>query len=132
MHIGSAFFALVAFGSTAVMADDFAGAWVVTKVTETQKNGFPWSKEIKYPKSMTLSVESGGLVGRYTDQWGHSATFELVAVINEGRDLLLVHGGGTKAAEAYSPVHHVKLAKGRLHAVVTSHDKLFEWEAERR
>jgi hypothetical protein len=36
------------------------------------------------------------------------------------------------AAEARSPVHHVKLVKGKLHAVVTSHDKLFEWIAERK
>ncbi len=63
----------------------------------------------------------------------YSSEFELVAVINQGRDLLLVHGGaGTKEPTALAPIHHVKLVKGKLHAVVTSHDKLFEWIAERK
>ena len=112
---------------------DFAGKWEVTKVVEKDEDGFQWSLEIKYPKYMTLELRNGRLVGRYTDQWNYSGEFELVAVVNEGRDLLLINGGaGTKAAEARSPVHHVKLVKGRLHVVVTSHDKLFEWIAERK
>jgi hypothetical protein len=116
---------------TAPMADDFTGKWEVTKVIENKK-GFEWSLEIKYPKHMTLERRNGRLVGRYTDQWEYSGEFELVAVINQGRDLLLVHGGGTKEPTVLSPIHHVKLVKGELHAVVTSHDKLFEWSAERK
>jgi len=117
---------------TAAMADDFTGKWEVTKVIEN-KEGFEWSLEVKYPKSMTLEIRNGRLVGRYTDQWDYSGEFELVAVINQGRDLLLVHGGaGTKEPTALSPIHHVKPVKGKLHAVVTSHDKLFEWIAERK
>lgn len=118
---------------TPAMADDFTGKWEVTKVIENKRSGFEWSLEIKYPKSMTLELRNGRLVGRYTDQWDFSSEFELVAVINQGRDLLLVHGGtGTKEPTALSPIHHVKLVKGKLHAVVTSHDKLFEWIAERK
>jgi len=117
---------------TSAMADDFTGKWEVTKVIE-DKRGFDWSLEIKYPKCMTLELRKGRLVGRYTDQWDYSGEFELVAVINQGRDLLLVHGGaGTKEPTALSPIHHVKLVNGKLHAVVTSHDKLFEWIAERK
>jgi hypothetical protein len=117
---------------TAATADDFTGKWEVTKIIESKK-GFERSLEIKYPRYMTLELRDGHLVGRYTDQWDYSDEFELVAVINQGRDLLLVHGGaGTKEPTAFSPVHHVKLVKGRLHAVVTSQDKLFEWIAERK
>jgi hypothetical protein len=81
---------------------------------------------------MTLELRERRLQGRYTDQWEYSGKFELVAVVNGGHDLLLVHEGGTKSPEALSAIHHVKLVKGKLHAVVTSHDKLFEWIAERR
>lgn len=117
---------------TAAVADDFTGKWEVTKVIENKK-GFEWSLEVKYPKYMTLERRNGRLVGRYQDQWDYSDEFELIAVINQGRDLLLVHGGaGTKEPSALSPIHHVKLVKGKLHGVVTSHDKLFEWIAERR
>jgi hypothetical protein len=124
---------LVGLSASPPAADDFAGKWEVTTIIEKEKDGFQWSLETKYPKYMTLELRNGRLVGRYTDQWRYSGEFELVAVVNEGRDLLLVNGGaGTKAAEARSPVHHVKLVKGRLHAVVTSHDKLFEWIAERK
>jgi len=113
--------------------DDFSGRWEVTKVVESKKDGFPWSLEVKYPKSMTLSLRDGHLEGTYVDQSGYSGTFELAAVVNQGRDLLLVHGGaGTKSPEALSPIHHIKLRGGRLYAVVTSHDMLFEWVAERR
>jgi hypothetical protein len=117
---------------TAAMADDFTGKWEVKKVIEN-KQGFEWSLEVKYPKYMTLELRNGRLVGHYTDQGDYSGEFELVAVINQGRDLLLVHGGaGTKEPTALSPIHHVKLVRGKLHAVVTSHDKLFEWIAERK
>ena len=125
--------ALVLWASeTLAEADDFSGKWEVTKIVEAKKDGVEWSLEIKYPKYMTLEVREGRLEGRYTDQWDYSGKFELVAVVNEGHDLLLVHEGGTKSAEALSPIHHVKLIKGRLHAVVTSHEKLFEWIAERK
>ena len=117
---------------TAAMADDFTGRWEVTKVIENNKD-FERSLEFKYPKHMTLELRNGHLVGRYTDQWDYSSEFELVAVINQGRDLLLVHGGaGTKEPTALAPIHHVKLVNGKLHAVVTSQDKLFEWIAERK
>lgn len=116
---------------TGAMADYFTGKWEVKKVIEN-KEGFEWSLEVKYPRYMTLELRNGRLLGRYTDQWDYSGEFELVAVINQGRDLLLVHGGGTKEPTALSPIHHVKLVKGQLHAVVTSHDKLFEWIAERK
>lgn len=119
--------------ATVAIADDFTGRWEVTRVVENKKDDFQWSLEIKYPKHMTLELRDGRLVGRYTDQWGFSSAFDLVAVVNQGRDLLLVHGGaGTKEPEALSPIHHVKLVKGELHAVVTSHDKLFEWIAKRK
>jgi len=115
------------------LADDFAGRWEVTKVVESKKKGFPWSLEVKYPKSMTLDLRDGHLAGTYVDQSGYSGTFELAAIVNQGRDLLLVHGGaGTKSPEALSPIHHIKLRDGKLYAVVTSHDMLFEWVAERR
>jgi hypothetical protein len=124
---------LLCAGAAFAGADDFTGRWEVTKVIESKKDGFPWSLEIKYPKHMTLELREGRLVGRYTDQSGYSSEFELVAVVNQGHDLLLVHGGGgTKDSQALSPIHHVKLVKGELHAVVTSHDKLFEWIAERK
>ncbi|HMF60481.1 MAG TPA: hypothetical protein VK595_08920 [Vicinamibacterales bacterium] len=114
-------------------ADGFAGKWEVTEVVTSNKDGFDWSLEVKYPKHMTLELRNGRLAGHYTDQWKYSSEFELVAVINQGHDLLLVHGGaGTKNPEALSPVHHVKLVKGKLHAVVTSGDKLFEWIAVRK
>lgn len=114
-------------------ADDFSGRWEITKVIDVEPDGFSWSEEVKYPKSMTLEFRDGRLVGHYTDQWNFSDQFELVAVINQGRDLLLVHGGaGTKDPASLSPIHHVKLRDGKLHAVVTSHTKLFEWVAERR
>jgi hypothetical protein len=109
----------------------FSGNWEVTRIIEAKK-GYQWSLEVKYPKRMTLELREGRLQGRYTDQWEYSGSFELVAVVNDGHDLLLVHQGGTKSPEALSPIHHVKLVKGKLHAVVTSHDKLFEWTAERR
>jgi hypothetical protein len=114
-------------------ADGFAGKWEVTEVVTGNHDGFDWSLEVKYPKYMILELRNGRLAGHYTDQWKYSSEFELVAVINQGHDLLLVQGGaGTKDPEALSPIHHVKLIKGKLHATVTSHDKLFEWIAERR
>ena len=113
--------------------EDFTGTWEVTKIVEGKTGEFQWSLEIEYPTHMTLEIRNGHLAGRYTDQWGYSGEFELVSVINQGHDLLLVNGGaGTKNPESYSPIHHVKLVKGKLHAIVTSHDKLFEWVAERR
>jgi hypothetical protein len=124
---------LLLSGSPAVVEPDaFSGDWEVTRIIEAKKDGYQWSLEIKYPKRMTLEVRDGRLEGRYTDQWKHSGKFELVAIVNGGHDLLLVHEGGTKSPEARSPVHHVKLVNGKLHGVVTSHDKLFEWIAERR
>ena len=113
--------------------DDFSGQWQVTRVVESKRDGFPWAQEIKYPKAFTLALRNGRLEGSYVDQWGNAGTFELVAVINKGHDLLLVHGGaGTKSPEALAPIHHIKLEDGALHAVVTSHDKLFEWFADRK
>ena len=124
---------LLLSGSPAVVEPDaFSGNWEVTRIIEANKDGYEWSLEIKYLKRMTLEVRDGRLEGRYTDQWKYSGKFELVAVVNGGHDLLLVHEGGTKSPEALSPVHHVKLVKGKLRAVVTSHEKLFEWIAERR
>jgi hypothetical protein len=123
---------LLLSGPAAAEADAFSGKWEVTRIIEAKKEGYQWSLEVKYPKHMTLELREGRLQGRYTDQWEYSGTFELVAVVNGGHDLLLVHEGGTKSPEALSPIHHVKLVKGKLHAVVTSHDKLFEWIAERR
>jgi len=120
-------------GATLAGADDFAGKWTVTNIIEAKKGGFPWSLEIKYPKTMTLEFRDHRLMGQYTDQQGYSGAFELVAVVNQGRDLLLVHGGaGTKDARSFSPVHHVKLVDGKLRGVVTTDDKLFEWVAERK
>ena len=114
-------------------AEDFTGHWEVTRVVEPKGDGFPWSREVKYPQSMTLEVRGGRLVGHYTDQSGYSDQFELVAVINHGHDLLLVNGGaGTKDPESFSPIHHAKLRDGKLHAVVTTNSKLFEWVAEPR
>jgi hypothetical protein len=126
--------ALLLCGSpSGAAADDFAGKWEVTRIVEATKGDFQWNLEVKYPKYMTLELRNGRLVGRYTDQSEYSSEFELVAVVNQGHDLLLVHGGaGTKNPESLSPIHHVKLVRGKLHAVVTSHDKLFEWTAERR
>jgi hypothetical protein len=121
---------LVLFVTRLAAADDFTGTWEVTKVIEGKPAG--WSSEIKYPKQMTIEMREARLTGHYTDQWGHPGEFELVAVVNHGRDLLLVHGGGTKEPESFSPIHHVKLVKGKLHGVVTSREKLFEWVAERR
>jgi hypothetical protein len=113
--------------------DEFTGTWTVTKVVEPKKNGFPWSLEVKYPRVMTLALREGRLIGEYTDQQGHSDRFELVAIVNQGRDLLLVHGGaGAKDAHSFSPIHHVKLVDGRLRGVVTTDEKLFEWVAERQ
>jgi hypothetical protein len=114
-------------------ADDFSGTWEVVRVVDREK-GAPWSSlEIKYPKRFTLRREGAVLSGSYVDQFDYANSFELVAVVNKGRDLLLVHGGeGTKAAEALSPIHHVKLVKGRLHAVVMTNIKCFEWIAERK
>ena len=97
---------------TAATAEDFTGKWEVTQIIESKK-GFEWSLEIEYPKYMSLELRDGRLVGRYIDQWDYSGEFELVAVINQGHDLLLVHGGaGTKEPTALSPIHHVKLVKG--------------------
>jgi hypothetical protein len=126
--------ALLAGGAArAATAGGFAGHWEVTRVVESAPEGAPWSQEIKYPKSMTLELRDGRLAGRYTDQWGDSDEFELVAVVNRGRDLLLVNGGlGTKQPQSFAPVHHVKLVDGKLHAIVTARDRLFEWYAERR
>jgi len=127
--------ALVLLGSLTAppTPEDFTGTWEVTKIVESQKGDFQWSLEVKYPKHMTLELRNGFLAGRYIDQWEYSSEFELVAVINQGHDLILVNGGaGTKNPESYSPIHHVKLVKGKLHGVVSSHDKLFEWVAERR
>jgi hypothetical protein len=123
---------LLLSGWPVVESDAFSGNWEVTRIIEAKNDGYEWSLEIKYPKRMTLEVRDGRVEGHYTDQWKHSGKFELVAVVNGGHDLLLVHEGGTKSPEARSPVHHVKLVNGKLHAVVTSHDKLFEWIAERR
>ena len=114
-------------------AEDFSGHWEVTEVIDIKGDGAPWSLEVKYPKSFTLELRDGKLLGQYTDQWDYSDQFELVAVVNHGHDLLLVNGGaGTKDPDSLSPIHHVKLRNGKLYAVVTSHAKLFEWVAERR
>ncbi len=123
---------LIALLPASASADDFTGHWTVVTVKDAKVDGGPWSGEIKYPKDMVLEEQNGRLVGHYTDQYGYSDAFELVALVNNGHDLLLVNGGaGTKAAEAYAPIHHVKLVKGQLHAIVTAHDKLFEWTAAR-
>jgi hypothetical protein len=123
---------LLLCGPAATEPDAFSGNWEVTRIIEANSRGTSGALEIKYPKQMTLELREGRLHGRYTDQWEYQGNFELVAVVNDGHDLLLVHEGGTKSPEALSPIHHVKLVKGKLHAVVTSHDKLFEWIAERR
>ena len=61
---------------------------------------------------MTLELRNGHLAGSYTDQRDYSAEFELVAVVNEGRDLVLVNGGaGTKNPESYSPIDDVKRSR---------------------
>lgn len=117
--------------TTPALADDFTGRWEITQILN-ERHGFPWSAEIKYPKHMTLEMRAGQLVGRYTDQHDFSCAFEVLQVLNQGRDLLLGHCGETKSAEAYAPIHHAKLRDGKLHGVVTTDEKLFEWIAVRR
>jgi hypothetical protein len=115
---------VLAASPAAGQTDAFGGNWEVTRIIEVKKDGYEWSLEIKYPKRMTLEVRDGRLEGRYTDQWNYSGKFELVAVVNGGNELLLIHEGGTKSPQARSPIHHVKLVNSKLHAVVTSNDKL--------
>jgi len=123
--------ALLTFLSVAAaVADDFTGVWQVTEIVG-EREGFPWSLEIKYPKQMVLEMRSGRLAGLYTDQNGFSCEFPVIQEFNQGRDLLLAHCGETKAPEAYAPIHHVKLRDGKLRAVVTTNEKLFEWVAVR-
>ena len=112
-------------------ADDFEGTWEVTRISNERKDG-PGAGEIKYPKRMVLQMRDGRLVGHYVDQYDHPCDFDLVAVVNQGHDLLLVHCGETKAPESYAPIHHVKLRGNTLHGVVTTSVALFEWVAERR
>jgi hypothetical protein len=122
---------LVLLAAARALADDFTGQWEVTQVLN-EREGFPWSREIKYPKQMLLQVQAGQLVGSYTDQQDFSCTFPVVLVLNHGRDLVLAHCGETKSPDAYAPIHHVKLLNGKLHGVVTTNEKLFEWVATRR
>lgn len=112
-------------------ADDFTGTWEVTQVLN-EREGFPWSREIKYPKRMTLEMRDGRLVGRYTDQSGFSCAFAITQLLNQDRDLLLANCGETKSPAAYAPIHHVKLRHGKCHGIVIAEERLFEWVAVRR
>lgn len=110
---------------------DFAGTWEVTKVVEY--TGYTWSRQVKYPRKMTLELKKGVLSGRYTDQYGHSCAFPVAAVLNDGMDLLLANCGPTKERSAYAPVHHVKLVDGMtIHGLVMTNRHLFAWTAKRR
>lgn len=122
---------LLLAGAAVASSEDFAGDWEV-KLLIKERDGFPWSREVTYPRSMTLEIRDGRLVGNYTDQYDHSCAFTLVSVLNEGRDLVLAGCGETKSADGYAPIHHAKLREGKLHAIVTTNEKLFEWIAVRR
>jgi hypothetical protein len=132
---GAAKYALLAIAVLAVsgpaVASDFAGQWEVTQISN-ERDGFRWSLEVSYPKRMALEMRGDQLAGRYTDQRGVACEFEVAALLNRGRDLLLAPCGETKSPEAYAPIHHVKLRDGKLVGVVTTNQRLFEWVAVRR
>ncbi len=111
--------------------DDFTGTWEVTQILK-ERDGFPWSREVKYPKRMTLEMRGGRLVGWYTDQTGSSCAFAVTQLLNRDRDLLLVNCGETKSPAAYAPIHHAKLRNGKCHGIVIAEERLFEWVAVRR
>jgi len=103
---------------------------VVIEVIENEE--FPWHEEIKYPKSFSLELESSKLVGSYEDQYGFECDFELIELVNNGHELLLGHCGGTKHSTSWTPIHKVKMIEGRLHGLVITSNKKFEWVAERK
>ena len=86
---------------------------------------------MKYPAWMKLEFVDGELRGTYVDQYDRSCEFELVAVVNAGRELLLNHCGQTKGADAFAPIHRVKLVDGELHATVVTDKALFKWVARK-
>jgi hypothetical protein len=124
------FFAITVTSATAA-TEDFLGEWRIHPTPKSKRDAF-FLDDIKYPKWMKIELRNGKLVGVYEDQSEFRSEFELVAVINRGRDLIFVHGGlGTKEPESFCPVHHAKLVNGKLEGVVTANGKLFEWIGER-
>lgn len=115
--------------SAVASAADFTGDWVVVEVLENDE--FPWHEEIKYPVSFSLKMDGKVLVGTYKDQYDFECDFEFARLVNDGRELLLKACGTTKHPESWAPIHKVKLIDGRLHAVVVTFDKKFEWIAEK-
>jgi hypothetical protein len=126
-----ALFVAACLGPLTALADDFSGSWEVVKVVE-DRGAYEWSAEIKYPKRFTIERQGASWVGHYVDQYEYACPFSLVAVVNDGRDLLLTDCGVTKYAQAYAPIHHVKKVGDTLHAVVITNQRLFEWVARRR
>ena len=110
-------------------ADGFVGQWRVIEVIENAE--YPWHEEIKYASSFVIEESGGKMVGRYIDQHDYECDFEFVALINDGHELLLGHCGGTKHSTSWAPIHKVKIVDGKLHGLVVTSDKKFEWIAEK-
>ncbi|MDY6904322.1 MAG: hypothetical protein SWH61_06525 [Thermodesulfobacteriota bacterium] len=117
----------VCLAAVVANADDFSGTWkVVTAIYNDTYMG-----EIKYPQRFTIENNNGDMSGHYTDQHGFESDFEKVAVINDGRELLLSLCCGTKHAESWAPLHKAKLMDdGMLHGVVVTDRYEFKWVAE--
>jgi hypothetical protein len=113
----------------AAHAEDFTGKWIVVQVIDDP--AFPWHKEITYPKTFSIRSVDSSLAGRYEDQYGFACNFEMIETVNEGHELVLSTCGGTKSADAWSPIHKVKLIDGKLHGIAITSDKRFEWIAEK-
>jgi hypothetical protein len=115
--------------SSVLSAADFTGDWVVVEVVENDE--FPWHKEIKYPASFSLNLDGTVLVGFYKDQFDFECEFKLAQLINDSEELLLAVCGTTKHSSSWAPIHKVKMIDGKLHGVVVTSDKKFEWIAEK-
>jgi len=113
--------------ASSLLANDFSGEWKVIKVIHSDS----YFGEIKYPKSFKIFKKNGSLTGHYKDQYNYENQFDLVALINNGQELLLLNCCGTKHPESWAPLHKVKIVDGKLHAIVVTNRIEFEWMAER-
>lgn len=121
---------VILFAGATAKSEDFTGSWLVVEVVDDPT--FPWHKEIKYPKSFAIRWADSALVGSYEDQYGFACDFELVESVNDGHELLLTTCGSTKSADSWSPLHKVKLIDGKLHGIVVTSERRFEWIAEKQ
>ncbi len=108
------------------------GTWAIEPINKS-KEQFPWWHEIKYPKILVVTFSNGKYFYTFTDQFNYECKGKPM-LANQGKELVFEFCGGlgTKSPLSWSPIHHAKVVKGKLHGVVTSNIYLFSWVGVRQ